>query len=88
MRRVRRGREFQSVSSFPPKQNAWPGGRITKSAQPKRADVHTPSFWLDSTAASINATPRAPSSTFGVNFALASGVRPARRAEISSDAPR
>ena len=38
-------------------------------AQLKRADVHAPSFWLDLTAASINATPRAPSSTFGVPVA-------------------
>ncbi len=46
--------------------------------------THAPFFALDSTAAWMNLTPRAPSSTVGTSSAARSGARFARRARICS----
>ena len=50
------------------------------------ADTQTPPCRLDSTAASMNLTPRTPSSTVGVSKAPGSGVRPSIAAQICSAA--
>jgi len=50
----------------------------------RRASVQRPSARLDSTTASMNFMPRAPSSTVGTVQASGSGVRPDQRAWICS----
>src|SRR5580658_136175 len=67
-----RRREFAYTSSLPPYQHATAhvGPRHSPTfSQPRLAETQAPSLRLAFTAASINAMPRAPSSTFSVNFA-------------------
>ena len=51
------------------------------------SSVQTPPRELDSTAAVMNRTPRAPSSTEGTRRAQSAGSRPSIRAAISSAQP-
>jgi hypothetical protein len=53
----------------------------------KSRSVQTPPRELDSTAAVMNLTPRAPSSTLGTRRASGSGSRPSSLAAISSAQP-